>query len=180
MPERVSGLLGLQDRTADVYRALDWKLTSRIGGVLWLIGAGAACAVLPFAPPTRLIGQAGWVVIAALAVASASAGVYLLVRAISPLHLLVMGYAAAAALGVGQVLIGPQARFELSSLLLAAYHSAVHPARRALALLAWVVAAEAASILVDQPSALDVAQLVGTIVLIALIAVMAMVFAHRN
>ena len=184
MSSPASRLLGLDQTSADVYPLLDWKLVIRFGGFLWLVGAVTAGAVLPFASPTHVVGRAGWVLVAASSLVAIITGMYMLLRpnAVGPLALLLMGYAAAAGLGVGQALIGPQAQLELAFLLLAAYHASIHPARRVLALLGWIVVAEAASTLIGGPTAVDVVQMVCAVVLLVLMTVMAIGLAqsHRS
>jgi predicted signal transduction protein with EAL and GGDEF domain len=91
-----------------------------------------------------------------------------------------MGYAAAAGLAVGQALIGPSAEFALPFLLLVGYQASVHPARRLLPLLGWVVLLETASNLVGSTAAVDVAQVVSGIVLLVLITAMALIHAESN
>lgn len=71
---------------------------------------------------------------------------------------------------------------ELAFLLLAAYHASVHPARRVLPLLGWIVVAEAASTLIGGPTAIDVVQMVNAVVLLVVMTVMAIGLAqsHRS
>jgi diguanylate cyclase (GGDEF)-like protein len=181
-PSPAFRLLGLSQTSADVYPLLDWNLTVRVGGFLWLIGAVATSATLPFTTPTQLVGSAGWVIVGAIAVMGVLAGVYLVLRAsaVSPTGLLLLGYAAAAGLGVGQALIGPQARFALPFLLVAAYQASVHPPRRVIPLFTFIVLADAASTLIAGPTGADVVQLVTGVVFLGLMTAMAFVHARSN
>jgi diguanylate cyclase (GGDEF)-like protein len=179
---RASALLGLGRTNAEVYPLLDWNLAIRIGGLLWLVGVVTASALLPFASPTHLLGQAGWAVMAAILFGAFSLGIFLLARpeTVRPLPLLMMGYAAAAGLGVGQALIGSEAQFELLFLLLAAYVASVHPARRVLPLLGCVAIVQAVSTLSGGSAAVDVVQTVSAGALLVLMTLMSMVHAQSN
>ena len=178
----MSHVLGIGQTSAQVYPLLDWKLMVRVGGALWLIGAASPAVVLPFAAPTHLIGQAGWVVVLAILVFAILSGIYLLIwpGAVSSGTLLVMGFTGAAGLAIGQVLTGPAAQFGLAFVLLSAYHASVHPARRVLPLLAWVVVCELAAALVDAPTASSIVQACAIVMLIVLMTVMALAFAQSN
>ena len=182
--ERLSRLLGLDQTSADVYPLLDWKVVVRFGGLLWLIGAVTAGAALPSTSPTHFLGRGGWIVVAAIFAGAIIVGLYLVLRpqAVGPLALLCMGYAATAGLGVGHALMGHEARLELSFLLLAAYHASVHPARRVLPLLGWIVFADAASTLIGEPPATEVLQMISGVALLVLMSVMTMGLAqsHRS
>jgi diguanylate cyclase (GGDEF)-like protein len=179
---RAFRLLGLSQTSADVYPLLDWNLTVRAGGFLWLIGAAAASATLPFTAPTHLVGNTGWAVIGVISVLGILVGAYLVVRpnAVSPTGLLLMGYGAAAGLGVAQALIGPRARFELPFLLIAAYQASVHPPRRVVPLFVFIVVADAASTLVGGAAAADVVHLASGVVFLCLMTAMAFVHARSN
>jgi GGDEF domain-containing protein len=179
---RAFRLLGLSQTSADVYPLLDWNLTVRVGGFLWLIGAAAASATLPFTTPTHLVGNTGWAVVGGISLLGILVGAYLVVRpnAVSPTGLLLMGYGAAAGLGVGQALIGPRARFELPFLLVAAYQASVHPPRRVVPLFVLIVLADAASTLVGGPAAGDVVHLASGVVFLSLMTAMAFVHARSN
>ena len=176
---RFEELIGLHQTNGEVYRHHSWKLAVQVGGALWLVGAFAAASVLPVAAPTRHIGDAGWVVTGVIWLAAVAAGIYIIVRPqrVSPEAILAMGYAAVAGLGVGQLLIGPSARFTLPLLLVGTFHAAVHPARRGLPLLAWIIVVAVASTLAGSPEPLDVVQMASGLALLVLLVVMALIHA---
>jgi hypothetical protein len=178
----VSHVLGIGQTSAEVYPLIDWELMVRVGGALWLIGAASPAVVLPFAAPTHLIGHAGWVVVLAILVSAILSGIYLLIwpGAVSSGTLLLMGFGGAACLAIGQVLTGPAAQFGLAFVLLSAYHASVHPARRVLPLLAWVVVCELAAAFVDGPTASNIVQTSAIVMLIVLMTLMTLAFAQSN
>ena len=154
----------------------------RVGGLLCLIGAAVPASVLPFSPPTRVVGQAGWAVAAAFFFASVGAGAYLMIRpaSVHPIPLLLIGYAAVVGLGLTQVLVGSQGQFELAFVLLAAYQASVHPARRVLPLLGCVVLVQAISRLTGGSTGLELVAAAGAALLTVLLAFMALIQAGSN
>jgi hypothetical protein len=134
---RVGRALGLHQTAEDVYPQLDWPRSVRVGGALWLFGSAVAAAILPFQAPTHLIGDAGWPVVTALVLGSIAAGAYMLAwpRSVTPNRLLGMAYVSAAALALGDLLVGGSVVFTLLLLLVAPYPAALHPPRRVLPLI---------------------------------------------
>ena len=179
---RLSGLLGLHKKPADVYPLLDWGLTVRIGGWLWLVGAAASVAMLPFVAHEQAIGIAGWMLAVLDASFATVAGVYLIVRgaAVPPLLLLAMGFAGAVGLGVAELVTGPLTAYALLFLILAAYQASVHPASRFLPLLAFIAFVQTASALNDSMTAQAIADAVVAAILLCLVATMAMINARTS
>jgi diguanylate cyclase (GGDEF)-like protein len=122
----------------DPYAGVDLANASRFGGALWFVGATFTAALLPFAPPDEAIGDAGWLVAAAVIAGGLIIG-WRMVRIGAQANvdeLLLWSYGAIASIallvwvsgGVGS----PYAQIYLLS---AVFTTAVHPPRRALAYL---------------------------------------------
>src|SRR4051794_15261542 len=115
MPEDTSarahargGLRALFARREDPYAGADRERSARLAGVLRLLGATLVCLALPFAPPTKALGPAGWAIAAALLVATMiSAGrTVRAYRRISHDELLAFSYATLVAIAVMEWLAG--------------------------------------------------------------------------
>jgi diguanylate cyclase (GGDEF)-like protein len=59
---RLSDLRGLFARSANTYAGANVALARRFALANWLLGLVVACVLLPFYPPTRAFGEAGWAV----------------------------------------------------------------------------------------------------------------------
>jgi NADH:ubiquinone oxidoreductase subunit H len=97
--ERVRELFA---RREEPYAGVDLGLASRLGSAIWIVGGLMSVILLPLAPPTDPLGDAGWIV-AALVVIGAI-GIALRLRSLGPrVHvdeLLANSYAALIALGL--------------------------------------------------------------------------------
>ena len=177
---RFTGTLGLAETDADVYPRLEWARTVRVGGLLWLVGVAISVAFLPLdhgglriAPHRPLL-----FVVAAVGVLL---GVVMVARpaSLGPRGLIRMGYGGAAALGGALLAIGPDGPFHLLLLMLAAYQAAVHPARRAVRFLAFLVFVDVVALPFAATSGADVVDGLATAVLILIIGGMTLIYAHE-
>ncbi|MEA2465828.1 MAG: hypothetical protein QOJ98_3575 [Acidobacteriota bacterium] len=127
----------------DPYAGVDLANASRIGGAVWLTGAFIAALLLPFAPPDKAeIGDAGWLVGAALILFAVVAG-YAMIRmgaAADVTRLLLMSFSGLAAIAALVWLSGGEYSPYTSLILLnVLYTSAIHPPRRVAVYLVFVV-----------------------------------------
>lgn len=177
---RLGQILGWSETGEDVYPLLNWPLTVRIGGVLWLLGAAAVAGVLPYVSPTHVLGSAGWPILDAILALAVMAGIWMLARGrgMGPRALLVMGYGAAAGLGIGQMLMGSPRQFDLAFLLVCAYQAFIQPVRRLLPLLGWAGVCQVASSLIARPSGLNAVYTISALVLISLMSLVVVIQAH--
>jgi diguanylate cyclase (GGDEF)-like protein len=114
------------------YAGVDPDIARRMGGVIWLIGALLAIGVLPLAPPTAEIGNAGWIAAGGeVLVAFGGAGIVLR-RPSVPFDVLLAGaYLAVAQIAVAQWLAGGLDGPYWQLYLLPTLHvAAIHPPRR--------------------------------------------------
>jgi diguanylate cyclase (GGDEF)-like protein len=177
---RLSTELGLQHGSRDVYPHLEWALTVRVGGTLWLIGTALVFAALPAAPPTHVVGDFGWMAIVALATIAIVTGVYMVVRGgtVRPYAVLWAGYAAVTALALVQIILGENAPFAFLILLTTTYQAAIHPPRRVLPLALYAVSVEIGSMFATDPSAFGVVRGGVAAVTTAVVVVMTLIYAR--
>jgi diguanylate cyclase (GGDEF)-like protein len=129
------------DPGPDPYEHLDKRLATKLGGVLFLIGIVYVLIVLPLAPPER--GLVGWIgVVTCLGVATA-VGIAMVKwpRPMHPDSLLALTYGGILVASTYRWSAGAGAPFHQLLLLACLYGAAVHPARRALTVLAVTSAA---------------------------------------
>ena len=128
------------------YAGVDADLARRMGGVIWLIGALLALAVIPLTPPTVPLGSLGWVVAAANCLVALGGAVLLLRRQRVSFEALLAGnYLALAQIGIAQWLAGGlEAPYWELFMLPTLHASAIHPPRRIALFMAAVVAAAGA------------------------------------
>jgi diguanylate cyclase (GGDEF)-like protein len=114
------------------YAGVDPDIARRMGGVIWLIGAILALAVLPLAPPTAEIGSAGWIVAGGQVVVAFGGAALALRRPRVPFNTLLAG----AYLTVGQIAFaqwlsgGLDAPYWQLYMLPTLHVAAIHPPRR--------------------------------------------------
>lgn len=114
---------------------VDFGLAKRIGGALWLGGATIAAILLPLAPPdSSQLGDAGWIVAAAIVLlAYAVAARFLLFpQGVSPNEILALSYVGVGSITILMWLYGAFAPYTELLLLPLLYTAAVHPPRRVL------------------------------------------------
>jgi diguanylate cyclase (GGDEF)-like protein len=114
------------------YAGVDHDIARRMGGVIWLIGALLALAVIPLTPPTAATGDSGWALAAAnVLLAFAGAGLLLKRERVSFNALLLGDYVGLAQIGFAQWLAGGlEAPYWQLYLLPVLHASAIHPPRR--------------------------------------------------
>jgi diguanylate cyclase (GGDEF)-like protein len=125
------------------YAGVDPDIARRMGGVNWLIGALLALVVLPLAPPTAEIGNAGWIAAGGVAlVAFAGAGMVLRRSSVPYSALLAGAYLTVAQIAVTQWLAGGlDAPYYELYVLPTLFVAAIHPPRRVVAFMATLIAA---------------------------------------
>jgi diguanylate cyclase (GGDEF)-like protein len=130
------------------YAGIDLGRSKRLGGLLWLVGAGVIAVLLPLAPPTHATGSAaGWICAGALLIL-AIAGAARLVKktSVTPAELLFMSYAALMGIALLEWLAGGRdTPYHQLYLLVVLFASATHPARRVVAFLGVFLVAISAS-----------------------------------
>ena len=148
---------------ADPYEGMDLEPCRRVGGACWAFGGMVAGLLMLVSPPTVAIGDAGWYV--ALPVNSLSyVGAYTLLRRRSRVGF--DGLLACSYLAIGQISIvewlagGHASPFHLLYLIAVILPPAVHPPRRAAALIAAGTLALAAPLAYERPTSLLVADIV--------------------
>jgi diguanylate cyclase (GGDEF)-like protein len=129
-----------------LYAGVDRGIARRMAGVIWLIGALLALAVMPLTPPTAAIGAAGWAVAAVNLLVAFGGAAFMLRRERVSFNAMLAGhYVALAQIGVAQWLAGGLEAPYWELFLLPVLHvSAIHPARRIVVYLAVVFAVAAA------------------------------------
>lgn len=138
----------LRSPAASSYAGIDLARSTRAGGLLWLIGGVATCALLPLAPPTRAIGSWGWICAALLMSIGLAAALRLRVRPVQvgPTELLLTSYAALVGIAVLEWLAGGRGTpYHQLYLLVVVCTCAAHPARRVIPFLATFALAGSAS-----------------------------------
>jgi hypothetical protein len=147
---------------SDPYEGMDLEPCRRVGGVCWGFGGLVSVLLMLVAPPTGAIGHAGWYV--ALSVTAVSfLGAFVLLRRGSRVEfggLLFCSYVAIAQIAIVEWLAGGHdTPYRLLYLVAAILPPAVHPPRRAAALLAASLVALAAPLAYDSASAILVSEL---------------------
>jgi diguanylate cyclase (GGDEF)-like protein len=135
--KRLALLRALFARKENPYAGADLENAKRLGALLWLIGAGIAVILMPFAPPTDAIGSAGWAIAAALVAISVAGARRVRSGATGFDELLAANYIGLAEIAVVEWLAGGAgAPYDQLYLLLFLYSATVHPPRRAAVCLA--------------------------------------------
>jgi len=155
-------LRDLLARRSDPYEGMDLEPCRRVGGVCWGFGGAVSLLLMLVAPPTGAIGHAGWYV--ALSVTAISfLGALVLLRRGSRVGfggLLFCSYVAIAQIAIVEWLAGGHdTPYRLLYLVAAILPPAVHPPRRAAALLAASLVALAAPLAYESASAILVSEL---------------------
>jgi len=138
-------------RRDDPYAGASLENAQKLGSVLWLLLVVLGTLLVPLSPPTEAIGQAGWLITAALF----AVGVALVValrrqRLASWEAMLAASYAALAGLGLMQWLAGGlNAPYNSLLLLPVLFAAAIQPPRRIAVFLVAVALAAAAPFLYD-------------------------------
>lgn len=144
-----------------VYEQGDAAAAQRIGALLWLVLVALICAVLPIAPPTDEMGDAGWLV--AVVIIVVGLGFVALMRS-QRLEMTWDAQLAAAYIGVlGLSLLqwtggGLEAPYDSMILLLVLYVAALHPTPRTAVFMVFVAAALLAPMVYDSPDDEDWAE----------------------
>jgi diguanylate cyclase (GGDEF)-like protein len=147
--------------STDFYATADLATAKRIGGILWLIGWLVVVVLLPVAPPTEHVGDAGWAFVAVTLLGTLGL-VYRLTRTparVTADELLLSSYLALAYLALLVWLGGTDAPYQQLFLLSVIYTCAVHPPRRLVPYLAALVLAACAPLLYGSLGSRDVANL---------------------
>jgi diguanylate cyclase (GGDEF)-like protein len=162
---------------ADFYATADLRTAKRIGGILWLVAWFVVVLLLPVAPPTEHVGDAGWVFVAVTLLGTLGL-VYRLTRTpekVTANELLVFSYLALANLALLVWLGGHAAPYQELFVLTVLYTSAVHPPRRLVPYLLALIVAAGAPVVYGSLDSRETAELFTSIVLwIALGAVTAL------
>ncbi len=151
----------------DFYATADLKTAKRIGGILWLIGWLVVVVLLPVAPPTDHVGDAGWLFVG-VALVGTLALVYRLTRMperVTPNELLLSSYLALAYLALLVWLGGPNAPYQALFVFTVLYTAAVHPPRRLVPYIGALIAIACAPILYNSLHSRDTAYLLTELVL---------------
>ncbi len=147
----------LEVRSADLHPITDMGLAKRVGGISWLGGALASLILIPLAPPDQSsVGEAGWVIAAAVLLSATLYGVRLLRAArpgsgpdVRPREILLFDYVAIAFITIFSVLGGDQGPYEQLFVLAAIYTAAVFSPRATAAYMVAVAAALVVVLLAD-------------------------------
>ncbi len=139
-------------RREDPYAGADMANARRLGAFVWLLTAAACAAVMPLAPPTDVLGAAGWAVAGAVL-----AGFCLIAVAfrrgegwITWNLMYVVSYLSLAMIVLLDWLAGgDQPPYEVFLVIPVIYSAAIHPPRRVLAFLVAVVAVVALPLLLN-------------------------------
>jgi diguanylate cyclase (GGDEF)-like protein len=131
---RRGSLRRLFEKTDDPYAGADLARAKRLGAFLWVAGTAVAAALLPFAPPTEAVGEAGWIAAAAI-ILVCLAGAWRLGRQAERVtldELLFTSYAGLAQIALLEWLAGGQGSpYQQLFLISLTYTACVHPPRRA-------------------------------------------------
>jgi diguanylate cyclase (GGDEF)-like protein len=112
---------------ASAYRGADLPRAQRFTRVLWALGVAIVFAVVPFYPPTALIGSAGWWVLAGMAPLLLAMFALASRATVGFRGLLVVTYVGLATITALQVLAAPQAPYLVVDLLLVCCVALTHP-----------------------------------------------------
>jgi diguanylate cyclase (GGDEF)-like protein len=129
---RATRLRGLFVDSGDFYALSDLTTAKRIGAFAWAVGFVIVLLLLPFATPTRHVGDAGWLLAGGALLASLVMGARLLrwPAAVTPNELMLQSYVALAQIAMLQWLGGRHSPYVELFLITAVYTAAVHPPRR--------------------------------------------------
>ena len=147
--------------SADFYATADLATAKRIGGIVWLIAWVFVVVLLPVAPPTEHVGDAGWVFVAVTLVGTLAL-VYRLTRMpdrVTPNELLLSSYLALAYLAMLVWLGGGNAPYQQLFVLTVLYTCAVHPPRRLVPYVPALVVAAGAPIVYSSLNSRETAEL---------------------
>jgi diguanylate cyclase (GGDEF)-like protein len=162
----------------DFYATGDLPTAKRIGGILWLIGWSVVVLLLPVAPPTEHVGDAGWVFVGVTLTGSLGL-VYRLTRTperVTPNELLLSSYLALAYLALLVWLGGTNAPYEQLFALTVVYTAAVHPPRRLVPYLFALILAASAPVLYGSLSGREVALVITEVGIWIALGAVAMLF----
>ena len=175
----VSAVRRALDAGPEPYAHLDVRLATKLGGALYLIGVAYVLIVLPLAPPER--GMDGWIGVVACLAAAVTAGVYMLRRRtpMEPDQLLALTIAGILVAAGYRWAAGTGGPFHQLLLLACLYGSAVHPAKRALLVLALTTAAAASPALYGDTGPEFIPLLVGQLALIWSLSALILVWTTR-
>ena len=151
----MSAFSTLFERRPDPYAGADLATAKRLGGILWLVGAALALALLPASPPDEAIGDAGWALAGALIVVAAGLGLFMLrlPQRFGANTLMAMSYAALAQIATLEWLAGPDSPYHELFLISILYTACAHPPRRVAPYLAAAAVLAAAPLVYDEWSA---------------------------
>lgn len=141
----------------DFYAMADLDIARKIGGGLWFGGFLVAAVLLPLAPPDNTsLGDAGWVVAAAIIVGTLAYAARLLRWGadVGPDELLGMNYVAVVLISILVWLDGAHAPYTELLLLPVIYTAVLHPPLRTIAFLVFVGAALALPLLYAEDQSL--------------------------
>jgi diguanylate cyclase (GGDEF)-like protein len=131
------------------YAGIDLGRSKRLGGLLWLVGAGSMAVLLPLAPPTHAIGAtAGWLCAIGMLILGIAGAIRLAIKSayVTPGELLFMSYAALTGIALQEWLAGGRdTPYHQLYLLVVLFASATHPARRVVTFLVVFLAGISAS-----------------------------------
>jgi GGDEF domain-containing protein len=152
---------------ADFYATADLRTAKRIGGILWLVAWFVVVLLLPVAPPTEHVGDAGWVFVAVTLLGTLGL-VYRLTRTpekVTADELLVLSYLALANLALLVWLGGRGAPYQELFVLTVLYTCAVHPPRRLVPYIAALIVAACAPVVYTSLTSRETAELLTDLVL---------------
>ncbi len=128
-------------RSGDPYAGGDLELARRLGQILATASTAIALLLLPLAPPTAAIGQAGWLAGCGLVLISVvSVALERFTGTYSWNHILFANYAGVLQIGLAQWLAGAHAPYRELFVLSAVYVAGVHSPRRVVVFLGVVAA----------------------------------------
>src|ERR1051325_3548605 len=121
-------------RRDDVYAGGDILLARRLDGIITAAGTAVALMLLPFAPPTAALGNAGWAVAALIGVVSGASSLFDRLKSGGRTWdtLLAWNYFGVAQITAIQWLAGSHAPYRDLFILSTGFDGAVHPPRRPL------------------------------------------------
>jgi diguanylate cyclase (GGDEF)-like protein len=168
-------------RHSDHYADVDLLLVTRLGGVLWLVGAVAVMGLAPLEPPTALLGDAGWAVLGACVAGAVLTGAVLVRRtaALRPTALLAHAVAALVVVALLCVLTPPAHPFSELAFLVVVQTAMIHPARRVALVLLVACASLTVPVLVVGLTAAHAVEVAGHLVLLNALAGVSLVWASR-
>jgi diguanylate cyclase (GGDEF)-like protein len=119
-------------RREDPYAGGDIALARRLDGLLTITGTVVALMLIPLAPPTHAIGNAGWFVAGAVALVGGASTIYDRVKpgGRTWVAMLAWNYVGVAQITVVQWLAGPYAPYRDLFMLSTVFVGGIHPPRR--------------------------------------------------